>query len=1226
MAETINSMNSAIRESGRPLLTLTISKISESPENLTIEICLLRAGVLVNRCSVLVNPLAVSLSPSEREELRWYLEDFLMYPANPAPKVAARIEKWIDECGVRLFYSLFGPKSDAHHFWEEISDRIEEIRVEAVWESRIWPLIPLEFLRPGEGKPPLAVSAASFVHSNLQQPEAFQIEANRLGPIRILLIISRPAGLSDIPFRSIGIPLLRILGNRRDFRVEILRPPTIANLIARLSEARDQGRPFDMVHFDGHGIYDDLHARTTGQIRKNMRGYLVFENPLTSNNQELINGKLVGNYLVKAGVSYLILNACHSAQAHGDQAPAWSGDVKSDHAYPSLAQEVLAQGIPGVVGMRYAVYVSTAVRFMNHLYGSLSQGSTLSEAVQMGRRLLSSASESEDSVGPRHIQDWCVPVVYESAAKPLGRNSGVGTSSPTDLDSNWVIDPVLPDSPAGGVVGRDEAIMEIEHALASNHVVLLQGMAGTGKTTTAADFARWFVMTSAMKGVVVFTPLDQPQTLAKLFEQVDSFLTRTSLVKGISELKQKETPRSRILRLMKEIPVLWIWDDVAAVAEPFAKSATALTLEEQQDLRQFFVELKGSKARILLTSRSESRWLGEATERVSLSPMGSLDTLRFVQHLGARWNTQVSDIDTWWPVLQLARGNPLVTAFVFTLAFSEHLQSLDETELFVQRINQGKVRFDNEECTAWAKRLSSSMNRGFEGAFSEEEQRYLALLHIWSHINSSLLAAMGNPAIPHSVTSISAFQIQNWNALLDRVADLGLLERYNEGNYLPHPALQWFLTDLFDQFYAGQEFEVYRSAVEVLCMATQRWLATFEAGDPQLVNALYTANADLHAALEFARTHGLWDEVEIILGGLYSYYDIKGYIDDWIRVLKKVELDCTDAKSERPIPGRESLWFFVTRSRALLAKRQKQLVESARLCTLLLDWVKRNEDLATSRIRKVDLASSLHELGRVLLEQGDARCTGQFEEAMRMAEELGETKGAARCAYNLANAYLNITEIQDFQKAEAWAHRSLSLRTKTDYQAQAKSLSLLGVIIFEKFFANEPVAPDSASGSFEVLSPKKVRTDLPEPLREAVRYLEKALRILPLDDGINRADINSQMASLFHRLGSVDRALDRLRDAIKENDAAGRQFPAAKMRVNVASIFLEAGRLMDAYEYAHAAIAVLEPLGEPARELIAYAQHLIRTVALNLAIRGELPANQTDGGISDYIDVIKLDG
>jgi hypothetical protein len=64
--------------------------------------------------------------------------------------------------------------------------------------------------------------------------------------------------------------------------------------------------------------------------------------------------------LVAADVPLLALNACRSAYA---ETPATPGKVlASDQArsFGSLAQEVMAAGVVGVLAMRYKVYVVTA--------------------------------------------------------------------------------------------------------------------------------------------------------------------------------------------------------------------------------------------------------------------------------------------------------------------------------------------------------------------------------------------------------------------------------------------------------------------------------------------------------------------------------------------------------------------------------------------------------------------------------------------------------------------------------------------------------------------------------------------------------------------------------------------------------------------------------------------------------------------------------------------------
>jgi hypothetical protein len=69
-------------------------------------------------------------------------------------------------------------------------------------------------------------------------------------------------------------------------------------------------------------------------------------------------------------------------------------------AYGSLAQEVMDQGVTGVVAMRYNVYVVTAAQFVAELYEALGQGQALGEAVTMGRKQLADKPLREIAYAP----------------------------------------------------------------------------------------------------------------------------------------------------------------------------------------------------------------------------------------------------------------------------------------------------------------------------------------------------------------------------------------------------------------------------------------------------------------------------------------------------------------------------------------------------------------------------------------------------------------------------------------------------------------------------------------------------------------------------------------------------------------------------------------------------------------------------------------------------------
>src|SRR5262249_56522900 len=66
-----------------------------------------------------------------------------------------------------------------------------------------------------------------------------------------------------------------------------------------------------------------------------------------------------------------------------------TGDVHARiRAYGSLAAEVADTGVPGVVAMRYNVYVVSAAQFMADLYAHLLAGRSLGQAAGAARKAL----------------------------------------------------------------------------------------------------------------------------------------------------------------------------------------------------------------------------------------------------------------------------------------------------------------------------------------------------------------------------------------------------------------------------------------------------------------------------------------------------------------------------------------------------------------------------------------------------------------------------------------------------------------------------------------------------------------------------------------------------------------------------------------------------------------------------------------------------------------------
>lgn len=266
-----------------------------------------------------------SLDAQAREDLRWYLEDYLQNPLDPAPLLARRVEEKMIEVGARLFREVFESSEPARRMWARMTDMLSETRIEIITGIREATAIPWELLRDPLTDVPLALRAQSFVRAPVDSAQpALAPQSAHSDKLRVLLVICRPAGREDVPFRSVASRIVRTLTQEaRDLvQLDVLRPPTFEQLSKTVREAKRAGAPYHMVHFDGHGVYEELipaqesqddktyparlaellkrlNVITLGTPRAGKHGYVLFENPKSASNMTLVDGAALGNLMVE---------------------------------------------------------------------------------------------------------------------------------------------------------------------------------------------------------------------------------------------------------------------------------------------------------------------------------------------------------------------------------------------------------------------------------------------------------------------------------------------------------------------------------------------------------------------------------------------------------------------------------------------------------------------------------------------------------------------------------------------------------------------------------------------------------------------------------------------------------------------------------------------------------------------------------------------------------------
>ena len=1201
--------------------TLRLTQHAESqPDHYRIQVELTGDGLPRQTATA---PLTFAFSAQDQENLRWYLEDFLQYPFDPAPKIAARVEKRLAEIGVELFRAVFHADDDARDLWATLRTRLNDTRVEIVAEVQEATAIPWELIRDPKTDTPLALRARAFVRA---QPQAAQRprlpsplppgEGPGVRAIRILLVICRPGGRDDVPFRSVASRIIKGLGAdaRKAFDLDVLRPPTFERLAEALRAAKARGEPYHVVHFDGHGVYTEIKQKPGGLAdilkglsalmlsgpRSGPHGYLLFENPALDENMQLVDGPALGKLLVETDVGVLALNACRSAHAETPASPLplgegpGVGDVHTQvRALGSLAQEVMDAGVAGVVAMRYNVYVVTAAQFVANLYASLTQGHTLGQAVTLGRKQLASQPLRTIAYDPLPLQDWPVPVVYEAAPISLFPRPAQETRLDIHLSAGdsatlerGALDPALPPQPDAGFFGRDETLLALDRAFDTQPILLLHAYAGSGKTATAAEFARWYALTGGVDGPVLFTSFEQYKPLARALDQIGLVFGPALEAASVNWLAKSDAERRDIaLQVMKQIPLLWIWDNVEPVTGFPVGTKSAWSGPEQQELADFIRAARETRAKFLLTSRRDERgWLGGLPRRITIPPMPMQERVQLARALAEKHGRRLTEVKDWRPLLDFTQGNPLTITVLVGQALRDGLTSKEQIETFVAQLRAGEAAFEDEQSEGRAKSLGASLSYGFEHAFSEAERKQLALLHFFQgFVDVDVLTWMGDPEMDWCLPQVRGLTREDGIALLDRAAEVGLLTAHGGGGYYSiHPALPWYFKSLFDQYYLPQTSKVSetlevwpggegaatRAFVAAMGELGNHYFWQYVDGNRDVIAALTAEEANLLHARQLARANGWWRRVISTMQGLDQLYDQTGRRAEWARLVEEIVPDFVDAASGGPLPGREEQWSLVTEYRVRLAREARQWAEAERLQRAQVEWTRQRaapalaappETLDGAQRNAIrSLAVSLAQLGDIQREQGQPECVTTSQEAITLYQRIGDRAAEAIRTFNLGHAYKNLPALRDLAQAERWYRRSLEMYEEHHRQDRAQCLGQLGLVAYERFL--------------EAQAAKQPEEELLRHLNDAARFYHQALDLLPPNAVDDLAVTHNQLGLIYKDAGDLDRALTHYRESIRYGEAAGNFYEAANTRFNVALALRDAGRLADAWEYAHAAL------------------------------------------------------
>jgi len=1199
-------------------------------------------------------------------------EDYPEFPADPAPALAAAAEAGLARTGAELFRDVFAGQ-DAAAIWGLAQARLGQVRVEVDTDPAEAPGLPWELLRdPGTGTA-LATGAGEFVRTHLQTAGQVRLPEAAGDELRVLLVICRPGGRDDVPFRSVASRLVRGGAARMaGLRLEVLRPATFARLSQVLHQAADAGRPYHVVHFDGHGTYLDLAdlvgndqdggasgdgeasggggagigvsplrygVPVAGPVRAGPHGYLIFENPGTEGNQQFADGPALGRLLTAASVPVLVLNACRSAwaeaparpggpdasggpdpaapdeaeagEAEAGEAEAGLADVHARiRAYGSLAAEVADAGVPGVVAMRYNVYVVTAAQYAADLYAHLLAGKSLGRAATAARRALAADPAREVGPVPVALQDWAVPVVYEAAPvallrpeqreAPLIRLPSTAEGGAAEAEGGAGV----PRPPDAGFFGRDETLLALDRAFDTQQAVLPHAFAGAGKTTTAAEFARWYSATGGLHhpdlgdGPVLWSSFEHHLPLDRLLDTAGDAFGPLLEANGIhwQAITDPGVRRALVLQVLGLVPALWVWDNIEPITGFPPGTRSAWTDAEQDQIAGFLRDLaQQTKCKVLLTSRrDEQAWLGALPARVELPPMPMRERLQLARALAARHGHHDPGTD-WRPLLRYSAGNPLTITVLMGQALRDHLTATGDIEAFVARLRAGETSPEAGEDAALGRdrSLAASLSYGFTQAFTETERAQLAVLHLFRDtVDADALRLMGDPDIAgqDAVPQLADLTRETAIGLLDRAAAIGLLSPLGGGYYAIHPALPWYFTALYNTAYSQPGIPGPAPAyIHALAWLGNYYARQLEEGHTDLLPALAAEEGNLHHAFTIALDTGRWDDTTSCLQGLRALYQRTGRGGEWTRLVGQVTPAFIDPATDRSLPDRESEWSLITEYRVRLAIDARNWPAATRLQNLRIAWDRDKAAAALAapasqltpaqRNQIRTLTGSLQHLGLILYRQEDPGCLPHYQEALALAQRIQDTATENALALSLGNAYLVVPALRSLGHAQRWYQHSLDLTPEHNRVARARSLGQLARVAYERFL--------------EARAAREPETVLLGHLNAALHGYQQALGLFPADDAGDLATAHHQLGVIYRQTGDARQALHHYQQAIRHREALGDAFGAGQTRCSIALLLLDDGRPGDALHYARAALHDFERTGSGADPHAARTRELI---------------------------------
>ena len=380
--------------------------------------------------------------------------------------------------------------------------------------------IPWELIRDPKTDVALALRAAVFARVHPQPVQRPQVPKTRSGPIRILLVICRPRADDDVPFRSVASRLIKGLSeqNQAIYQLDVLRPPTFEQLakVLRRAKERKQALPRRPLRWPRDvrqaGGRRQRHSDPSATVPCHLLG------PAPPGGTASWSSRTRSTRTTSRSSTVPCWATCWSR-------PAW----RCSSSTPAGAPTPMPRAIKPDAGRRCPRSNSRAganLRLARAGGDGRGRAGRRGDALQRlrrhrrpvrGRPVRRARARPDARRGgddgpeatsrqtrPHHRLRPCRLAGLVRAGRlrvdadralpgpEAGRRADDQDPGRRHRSRGSQLDEALPRPPDAGFFGRDETLLALDRAFDKQRIVLLHAYAGSGKTATAAEFARWY--------------------------------------------------------------------------------------------------------------------------------------------------------------------------------------------------------------------------------------------------------------------------------------------------------------------------------------------------------------------------------------------------------------------------------------------------------------------------------------------------------------------------------------------------------------------------------------------------------------------------------------------------------------------------------------------------------------------------------------------------------------